>query len=88
MISYLKLYNSVPIDGYYEIEVVIWNHITEYRLLVSNRSAWSCNTVGKLFVLDKNTWYYITGEKTQKKQNHKNTININIQGTGFPNLSA
>ena len=39
----------------------------------------------KLFVLDRNTWYYITGQKTLKKQLHKN-VNTNVQWMQFPNL--
>ena len=45
-----------------------------------DRKSWTHTILCKLFVVDKNTWYYHTVcKKTIKKQLHKTCININVQ---------
>ena len=45
---------------YYKTEIVYWNHIIVYKILVLDMNTWNHITVCKLFVLDWNTWNLTT----------------------------
>ena len=46
-------------NDYYWVEIVTWNNLIVYRLLVLDRNTWNNKAVCQLFVLDRCTWYHI-----------------------------
>ena len=59
IISELKPYTFIQTNDHYKIEMITWNHMVMYRLLL-DRNTWNYTTVYKLFVLSENTWYHIS----------------------------
>ena len=78
IINYLKEYNCMQSNDYYLIEMVTWNHIIMYKLLVLDRNTWNHIIVYKLLVLDRNIWNHIT-EKKIKRNNYAKNVIMNIQ---------
>ena len=44
IISYLKPYYYVQTNDYYQIEIITWNHIIVYKLVL-DRNSWNHTTV-------------------------------------------
>ena len=64
-------------NDYHQIEIVSWNHIIMYKLLVLERNTLDHTTLCKLFVLNKNTWYHMTVYKKEPiHKKYKHTMNM------------
>ena len=52
--------------GCSEIEIVSWNYVIVYKLLVLGKNIWNYIIVWELFVLDMNTWYHIIDYRSSR----------------------